>query len=77
MCHAVDIALSLSHLCVVAPHVLCARELFLLAIIHRRDVEIIYAVNAYCEHRREMVVFMSDTIVSFVYMALGLSAVQA
>ena len=39
MCPAVDIALSLSHLWVVAPHVLCIREL-LLAIIQRRVVKI-------------------------------------
>ena len=56
----------------MAPHVLCIREL-LLAIIHRRDFKIIDAMNAFCEHRREMGVFMSDTNVSFVYMALGLS----
>ena len=76
MFHAVDIALSLSHLWAVALHVLCVREPLLLAIILRRDFKLIDAVNAYCEHRREMGVFMSDAIVGFVYIALGLSSVR-
>ena len=40
VCPAVDIALSLSHLCVVAPHVMCVRELSL-TIIQRREIKII------------------------------------
>ena len=74
MCPAVDIAFSLSHLWVVAPHVLCVCEL-LVAIIQRRDFKNIDAVNTNSEHPRQMGAFMSDTIVGSVYMALGLSAV--
>ena len=73
---AVDIALSLSHLWVVTPHVCCVREL-LLAIVQQRDFKIMYAVDACCEHRRGMGVFMPDAIVSFVYVAMGLPAVYA
>ena len=75
ICHAVDIALSLSHLWVMAPHVLCVREL-LLAIIQRRDLKIIDAANAYCEYRR-MGVLMLDAIVSCVHVVMGFSAVYA
>ena len=77
MCPAADIALSLSHLWGVAPYLLCVLELVLLPIIQQRDFKILDAMNAYCEHQREMGVFMSDAIVSFGYIALEYSAVYA
>ena len=59
-----------------AARVVRPRAQQLLAIIHRRELKIIDAMNASCEHRREMGVFMSDAIVSFVCRALGLSSVR-